>query len=224
MSRSRSKRPHRGPAGIDADKGNRFADEPVGRALGLDSRNIPGGQAGGHLVNAPTVPTRPEVPPEADLFAPDSLLLHGVYDPDTEPGFRTPPPDVSRAPRPDPEPKIEDAVPVYIVPRPKRRTAGASPRRVAIPAAGNMPVRLFSENEERVGVSLLNESATIIRIGETETDAANYSGGPSGGAALPASMTSYLWIGTQDSLYAVADSGASELYLSVIEEFGDAGR
>jgi hypothetical protein len=222
-SRSR-KRPRRGPAGIDADKGNRFAGEPVGRALGLDSRDIPGGQAGGHLVNAQTIPTRPQVPPEADLFAPDSLLDHGVYDPDTEPTWRKPSPDVGRAPRPAPEPKIDDAVPVYIVPRPKRRTSGASPRRVAIPASGNPPVRLFSENEERVGVSLLNESATIIRIGETESDAANYSGTPSGGAALPASMTSYLWISTQDSLYAVADSGASELYLSVIEEFGEAGR
>jgi hypothetical protein len=120
--------------------------------------------------------------------------------------------------RPAPEPQFEDAVPVYIVDRPGRRGINrSSPRRIAVPAAGGVPVRVVAENHDRAGVLLLNESATIIRIGETESDASTR------GAALPASQTSYLWIASQDSLYAIADTGTSQLTLSVIEEFGQAG-
>lgn len=200
-------RPRRGPA----------ADSPAGRALGLDDRDIPGGEI--HVINPQTRATPPALAPEPQLFADGSLLDHGV--PDERPGgFETPDAGTGPAPRPAPEPEISDSVPVYIVPGPyKGELAVSSPRQIPVPASGNTPVRVCGgADRRRVGVLLLNESATIIRIGGTEVDAAN------GGAALPASMTNYLWIGTQGSLYAVADSGSSVLFLSVIEEFAGAGR
>jgi hypothetical protein len=145
----------------------------------------------------------------------------------TEPDGYVTPPDATeeRAPKPAPEPKYDDAVPVYLVAGPgKKEKTGVSPRNITVPAAtgttpnAGIPVRVQADNQDRVGVSLLNESATIIRIGENEADALEK------GAALPASMTNYMWIATQDSLYAIADSGSSQLKLSVIEEYRAAGR
>ena len=200
-----------GPLG-GAEPGATESGDLASREFGVPQADIPGGVR--HLVNPQTRPGRPPGVPERPA---DYHKEHGVEPLDD--GQYVTPPDASeeRAPRPAAEPKIHDAVPVYVVPRPDRRRRGAAPRKVTVPAAGNPPVRLFSGNDNRIGVLLLNESATIIRIGEIEIETA------SGGAALPASMSNYLYISTADSLYAVADSGASTLALSVIEEFGEPG-
>lgn len=194
-------RPRRGPA----------ADSPGGRALGLDDRDIPGGAL--HVVNPETAATPPALEPEPQLFADGSLLDHGV--PDERPGgFETPPADVGHAPRPGREPEVSDAVPVYMVPGPGRgETEVAAPHSTVVPAPGSTPVRLCGAVPSRAAVLLLNESATIVRIGASEADAVN------GGAALPATMGGYLRIHTKGQIYAIADSGTSTLKVSVIEEF-----
>ena len=227
MTRAKN-RPRRGSPGssvlIEGDKGI-FAG-PLGgaqpgatesgdlasREFGVPQADIPGGVR--HLVNPQTRHARPPGVPERPA---DYHKEHGV-EPLDDGQYETPPDETEeRARRAAPEPKTDHAVPVYVVPRPDKRRRGAAPRKVIVPAAGNPPVRLFSPNDTRIGVLLLNESATIIRIGEIEIETA------SGGAALPVSMTNYLYIATADSLYAVADSGASSLALSVIEEFGEPG-
>ena len=93
------------------------------------------------------------------------------------------------------EPAI-DPVPVYIV----ERGAGARPlkraalRQVTIEAAGADPQVLVPRNPHRSSVRLLNESSSPVRI--------LYDLATIGGALLPANMSSYLEIDTEDEICA----------------------
>src|SRR5215472_9691610 len=94
-------------------------------------------------------------------------------------------------------------VPVYIV---EGLGAGARPlkraalRNVPIPAAGGDPVLLVPRNPRRNRVSLLNETAVAGRITADPTGI--------GGAVLPASMTSYRDIVSEDAIYCYSTGGA----------------
>lgn len=99
-------------------------------------------------------------------------------------------------------PKV-DPVPVYIV----ERGAGARPlkraalRQVPVPAAGADPIVLVPRNPHRSSVRLLNESGSPVRLTFDLTE--------TGGALLPAAMTSYLEIDTEDEICAYLPAAAS---------------
>ena len=97
-------------------------------------------------------------------------------------------------------PKV-DPVPVYIV----ERGAGARPlkraalRQVIVPAPGADPIVLAPRNPHRSSVRVLNESTNPVRL---LADLAAI-----GGALLPANMTSYLEIDTEDEICAYVPAG-----------------
>jgi len=105
-----------------------------------------------------------------------------------------------------------DPVPVYIVEtgggtRPLKR---AALRQVTVQAAGADPQEIVPRNPRRSSVRLLNESATVaVRLTFDLTT--------SGGALLPAAMTSYLEIDTEDQVCAYSTGAAAAV--SVIEQY-----
>ena len=121
-------------------------------------------------------------------------------------------------------PKYEQAtskplpVPVYIVEEAGGRDAvkTASPRSQTCPAStAAEPIRLCGINPRRVRIALLNEdTATDIRFGH---DLAALAAGT--GALLPWPMNSYLWLDTQDELFAIGASGSGTPKISIIEVF-----
>lgn len=157
--RARRHQPRRGGLSA-ADKAARGAETPAGRALGLDDRDIPGGKT--HVISHPATPDKTAVPPERDLFAPGSLLDHAVPDElAAEPGWRTPPADVERAPRPAAEPKDEDAVPVRIVEGAKARTLRTlvSDGPMLLALSDTDPQRIADRDPDRKNLYVTNESA-----------------------------------------------------------------
>lgn len=114
-------------------------------------------------------------------------------------------------------PEIEpDPVPVYVVERAGGGTGRmdtATDVRVA-PAAGSDPVRLTSEDLRRARVALLNETPDkAARFSKSLADLAQGKG-----AKLPANATSYLWLRTQDDLFAVS-ADSTPITISVIQEY-----
>jgi hypothetical protein len=107
-----------------------------------------------------------------------------------------------------------DPVPVYIV----AEGGGAVPllkaalRQVIVPAAGSDPIVLVPRNFHRTSVRLLNESANPVRITFDLTE--------TGGALLPATMTSYLEIDCQDEICAYQPAGNTGVAaVSVIDQY-----
>jgi hypothetical protein len=102
-----------------------------------------------------------------------------------------------------------DPVPVYIV----KKGAGARPLtraallRRTVPAVGGDPFILVPKDPHRRTVQLLNESANKVRL--TYDPTAQPAAAPGTGALLPASMTSYLTIETQDEIWAWNEPGSS---------------
>jgi len=109
-----------------------------------------------------------------------------------------------------------DPVPVYIVERAgggKGRLDTAAAVRTA-PVSGSDPVRLTSQDLRRVRVALLNEdTAHDARFSKSLADLAMGKG-----ALLSHLATGYLWLSTQDDLYAVG-AGANTVAISVITEY-----
>lgn len=178
---------------------------------------IPGGQ--NHILNYETkehpVPT-PAPPP-----AYDGMMAHGVpaeprsdaaqiaYNRGT--GRKAPPP-VAEADRQLPPP-----VPVYEVENPYRASSfrTAQPRNTTVPNNATDPKMICGWNKDRVRVGLLNEDGTTdIRIGWRPSDLAS-----GGGALLVHGQTSYLWIDTQDDIWAVTSSATLTVKLSLIEVY-----
>ena len=100
---------------------------------------------------------------------------------------------------------LPDPVPVYIVDsgggaRPLKR---AAMRVVPMQAAGADPIVLVPRNPHRSSVRLLNESGSPVRL---LYDLAN-----TGGALLPANMTSYLEVDTEDEICAYVPSAPAQL-------------
>lgn len=116
-----------------------------------------------------------------------------------------------------------EPIPVYQVEigtggKPLRRSVL---KRVAVPATGGQPVPVCGKDPHRISVRLLNESSTAIRllVDPVNPGGASNTQDTGNGIILPASQTSYLEIRTQDQLWAIADSGASILYVSIVLEY-----
>src|SRR5260221_6187388 len=188
-------RPRRGPAG-----GNVLVTGDVGIAAGaqggakpgasesgdLDSRefgvpqaDIPGGLR--HVVNPETKPARTA---EKQLRPADEHKYHGVPPMDHGQYAETPGTELDKPARPAPEPKLNDAVPVYIQEGPGhkrkiRKLITEGPQ--AIAGATVDPVRIADRDPDRVKFWICNETTASgagaagpgVRIGDWETAADN---------------------------------------------------
>lgn len=204
-------------------------DTPQGDDIGLSARQspdgspIPGGRQ--HLVNEAVGYVKPDIP----AFRPEfrGMMAHGVP---PGPGTAHDRAETMRGPnsthdaRPrhpqdhtPPKPQFPP-VPVIVVndaseTRPLRTS---SHRRVSVPlsttAAPNDPVRLCGRNTNRSHILVLNEDQ--VNAARFSKEFSNLASGA--GSVLPAKMTSYQKIETQDELYALADAGGAVI-VSVIE-------
>jgi hypothetical protein len=204
------------PVGPRADQAEPGADTPAGRQLGLDGRYIPGGKT--HLVNPESPSTPPREGKAGDLF--EGMNAHGVPDDTGEPGYEVPSAHVGPAPRPAPEPKLDDAVPVYMVERPGKRKVTRVTAMFNVLAPANtaaLPARLCSPDEARVEVRVLNEDpANDVRVGMLEDiNDSGQGGGAAGGALISHCASSYTTIPTQGELFCHS-TGASSVRVSVM--------
>ena len=197
------------------------ADSPEGHQLGIGQlydHPLPGGQ--NHLANAPVKHEQPPVPGQRGEEFEGWLAHgvppadHGVYDRADLPGNRRGRYDPVYKKQPDPV----TPVPVVVVERARDmqtlRTAFVD--RITVPSGVIEPVRLCSNDPERVHVQFLNETAsgsgiTGVRFGTLEQVQTGL------GALLPAGMTSYLRLGTQAELFALPND-ANTYVISVILE------
>ena len=199
-------------------------DSGEGREIGMSERTqgipspIPGGRS--HIINPETMREKipvPDSPPEIK-----DINAHGV-EPDTHTSRERA--DMERGPNSFHGPRVEVVedtghktlpVPVYIVEQAGGPAVfrSASPRHFSVQASTGEAVRLCGRDPKRVRVGLLNESTTSdIRFAQNPADLVN-----GGGALLPWPSNSYVWLETQDELYAISkDSGTPTI--SVIQEF-----
>lgn len=199
-----------------SQEGHNAPDPSAGHAAGIPKPKpvLPGTH---HYADpAPPAEHRPlDVGPAKPYYS--GGMAHGVPAPPQHGGRPAPPDAEQLAARAREEAVLEegkspDPVPVYIV----QKGSGARPstraalRSVAIAAAGADPQVLVPRNPHRSKVRLLNESAVAVRITFDLT--------LSGGALLPASMTSYLEIATQDEICAYCPTGGPAL-VSVIDQY-----
>ena len=165
---------------------------------------------------------RVDVPPPQAYYT--GGLAHGVKSPAPHDGRIAPKGHEQHSIRGENETVPEvgrfkiDPVPVYIT----EPGAGVHPltrtsfRQVTV-TLGTNPVPIVERNPDRVSVRLLNESAA--------GGAARLKNGPDSsiGSVLPAAMTNYLEIKSQDQIWAVSDSAATvNAVISVIEEYKQA--
>ena len=203
---------------------------PEGDDIGLSARQDPSGSPipglTGNIVNYETVRQRPAAPqPDESMDEYRGMMAHGVPN-DSETTnqralmeregtlarqHRPPTPPEHAAPKVRPTP-----VPVYIVESGSSGTSflSASPRHVQLQATGGDPVRVCGRSTRRNRIGLLNEDTAnnirfAVRIGDLNTG---------GGALLPWPSNSYLWLQTQDELYAIS-AGSGTPLLSIIEEY-----
>ncbi len=213
---------------IDPDSGE-------GREIGMSDRMqggpspIPGGAV--HVVNAPTVRQKtpaPDAPPEIK-----PINAHGVM-----PGTATTrdradlergtnghnPPKAHYQPSGDPPPP---PVPVVIVEQgdPGGSYRSSAPHSFLVPGNTSDMTRLCGRDQSRRYLYVLNEDAThSARFAQRPTDLViqDATGKTIGGALLPAGMSSYLRLSTQDELWIVS-SDTNTPRISVIQEFDQAG-
>jgi hypothetical protein len=186
------------------------------REFGVPQADIPGGKQ--HIVNRPTHSYRPG-PDQVEVRPADLHKFHGV-EPHDLGGYVTPP-DATQdtdAPRPEPEPQISDAVPVYIVESPESKVTRKNIAfNINVGNATTRPVRICGNDPNRVEIMLLNESNTDIRISDTEAGLQNAAAAGAGdGALISHSTTSYTTIKGQSELYALTTSNSNGGALSVI--------
>lgn len=202
---------------------------PEGDEIGLSARQDPSGSPipglTGNIVNYEVVRQKPAAPlPEESFDEYRGMMAHGVpNDSDTtnqralleregtlNPDRRTEPRLTVPQVRPAP-------IPVYVT-QPEGGSEvfrTASPRSITVPNSASDAVRLGGRNPRRNRIGLLNEdTSTNVRIAQRPSDLIN-----GGGALLAKSMASYVWLETQDELYAVTDSATLTVKLSIIEEF-----
>jgi hypothetical protein len=148
------------------------------------------------------VPVDLEHPPNHGRIAPTPQARHGH--------------EAAVIPLHQPVEHEPDPVPVYIVERAgggKGRMETATDVRTA-PVSGSDPIRLTSQDLRRSRVALLNEDGTNdARISKSLADLAMGKG-----ILLKHGATTYLWIETQDDLYAVGATSAA-VAISVIQEY-----
>ena len=179
---------------------------------------------GGHEYAAKEVvtPQRVDVPPPGPYYA--GGMAHGVKSPAPHNGRIAPRGHERHEFRGETETLPEtghrkvEPIPVYIT----EPGAGIHPlaktsfRQVTVVVGAN-PNAIVERNPQRVSVRFLNESAAggTVRL----------KNGPdsSVGAVLPAAMSSYLEIKTQEQIWAVSDSAATvNGVISIIEEYKQA--
>lgn len=222
-----SRKPRRGPAGrnvlITGDTGTTAgglggarpgpseAGSLKSREYGVPQADIPGGVR--HAVNPEARPASTE---DKALRPADYHKYHGV--PPIDDGeYRTPPTGVGKAPRPEPEPRETDAVPVYMLEAPgsKRKirtmtTIGP----LTIPANDAVPRRVCDRDPNRVTLFIMNENgtrATNLRVGLREDcDQGNgyFLGGASG--------SGFEIKGVQDEIYVWNDNTSSLTWSALI--------
>lgn len=219
MGRARG-RNHTRPGGFNAEKAT-----PEEREIGQSALQDPAGSPipglTGNIVNYATQRQAVPVGEPMDQFR--GMMAHGVpHELDTteeraqaERGG----PNVART-RPVPAEKpreLPPPVPVYIVEFGGGNDVirSASPRHLTVANSASDATRLGGRNPKRNRIGLLNEDGTTdVRFAVTPRDLNN-----GGGAFLPHSQTSYLWLETQDEIYAVTTSSTLSVTVSVIEEF-----
>lgn len=174
---------------------------------------IPGGRP--HLTN-PESPRIP-VPSPAPRGEYRGTMAHGVPAETHTTRERA---EFMRGPRPEglvghseeKEPVVP--VPVYLVERTGPKVVRTtSPRHITVPAnSGADPVRVCGVDFGRVKIGILNESTSMdIRFAQRVSDLTN-----GGGALLPWPSNAYVWLETQDELYALSAGTASAL-LSIVD-------
>lgn len=175
------------------------------REFGVPEADLPGGIR--HLVNPETRQERTAAPPERPA---DYHKYHGV---ESDNGlYDVPDPEISKAARPVPLPKVSDAVPVYLTERPD---GGRSIRSLftegpVVFASGTVdPVRIADRDPDRVTFWICNETTASgsgasgpgVRIGDWETT--------SDGRGLLIPADTIKDFDTQDSLYLINISGSA---------------
>jgi hypothetical protein len=205
------------------------ADDAQGKEIGESARQNPAGSPipglTGNIVNYPTVTQKPATP-DGTFDEYRGIMAHGVpNDSETtnQRGLQEATGTIARQRQPPTPPQPAGPlvrpvpVPVYIV----TEGAGArayltsSPRNVTVPPNANAdPVRECGRDAKRNRIGLLNEdTATNIRFAYRPSDLVN-----GGGALLPWPATSYLFLETQDELFACTVSATLSVIMSVIEE------
>lgn len=216
---------------------------PEGLAIGLSDRQqgqgspriagesspIPGGRD--HLANYPTQEQKVPIPVPRPEFR--GVMAHGVEPEHHSAHERA---EAMRGPNDHKPLKPHYAgsgpgqpvpVPVYVVaerggPRPLRT---ATTRRVLVPALNADPIILCGKDFNRTTVRLMNDDATaIIRFSNDPTalvqDPAT-SGATVrtiGGAKLPAAMSAYQPIETQDEIWGIVQAATGTAEISIIME------
>jgi hypothetical protein len=207
-----------GPQG-GAKPGASESGDLASREFGVPQADIPGGVV--HLVNEPAVPAATVKKP---LRPADAHKRHGVpggdgqyHDPEDESAL-------GRAPKPEPVPKLSDAVPVYIrqAPghRPKIRTLSGTNRRSLLAAFGDGAVRLCGRDPNRVEIWITNENSTrannLLIGSRADIEAAidfGATGVTSPGMSLPGNQGSQNYP-IQDELFACNPSASTAITIS----------
>jgi hypothetical protein len=148
------------------------------------------------------VPIDVENPPNHGRIAPSAIARHGHEAT-----------DIPHHEAPEVEP---DPVPVYIV---ERAGGGKGLLKTAmnsetLPVSGSDPQRIIGQDLKRVRIGLINEDST--HHARFDTDLGDLARGR--GSILPAGATSYLWLETQDSIFAVSND-SSTVKISFITEY-----
>ena len=227
MANRNPRRPHRGPrdgrnvlisGDVPGDLGSRQPQggaRPVkeewresgnleAREFGVPQADIPGGVR--HLVNPETIP---HTPPGVYERPADYHKYHGVESDDGQ--YYPPPGDVAGPREPGTVPKVEDAVPVYIIEGGgHNRIRALTTEGPMVIAAGTVdPVRLGTRDQRRTKFWICNENtptaaggtAPGIRIGTLEDTADNR------GLLIPAGQIKDF--NTQETVYATNQSGTA---------------
>lgn len=177
------------------------------REYGVPQADLPGGKM--HVVNPETHADKPPGVPERPA---DYHKYHGVASDDGP--YETPDGTVGQTGRPVPVPKVNEAVPVYIVERAddSRAVRGfvtEGPQAIATQTIPADPIRVADRDPARVKVYICNETTPsaagavtpLVRIGDFET----VSDGR--GIAIPAGTMKDFE--TQDALYLTNQSGTT---------------
>lgn len=212
-------------------------NSPEGQGLGMSDRMqgepspIPGGAV--HVINAEVMRQKtpaPDAPPEIK-----PINAHGV-----PPGTATTREraDLERGvnghnpPTPHLEPSGQRPpapVPVYLVEMGDDEGSyrAAAPHTFLAPNNTADPTRICGRDATRRYVYILNEDAThSARFAQRPSDLIIDASAPTktvGGSLLPAGMTSYLRLGTQDELWISSSDNVNTPRISVIQEFDTAG-
>lgn len=209
-------------------------DSLEGHKLGMSKRvqgypsPIPGGKD--HILNAETMRQRPEAPNPVDFPDSDGLNAHGVP-PSSHHGFTRAQIMRGKAANEQPDTyyteqaKAIRPIPVFVVESERKAKSwrATSFRSTVVPANTSDPRQLAGIDPDRVEVLLLNEDATnAVRLSSEPgglVSAADPNEPPEAtGALLPAGMTSYLRLRTQEAIWAISATGTAPT-ISVIQVF-----